>query len=424
MAWIDNLKLRAGYGTVGNDRVASYLTSEIYTVGKYGWGTTSTTALVPNQLANPELKWEGATTVNLGLDFSVFDGRLSLTVDAFQKDTKDLLLAQNLAYVTGWESQWQNIGKIRNRGLEISVRSINFDRKNFSWTTDLNISFIKNTLVSLQDGTAYMLARTGFDSNNTNYDYIAIVGQPLGNMYGYVFDGVYQNSDFVMYPDMSIVLKDGVVDNSAHIGESPYPGYVKYKDLPTIDSDGDGVPDKGDGVISPDDRTVIGNGYPDWYGGITNTFHIYGFDLSFLFQFSYGNDIYNATRFVTTKTTDNGLNMQSEVLDRWTPYHASNAVPSVRGMTMHDIYSRFIEDGSYLRLKNLTVGYSFPEKWINKARISRLRLYLTGSNLFCLTRYSGFDPEVNCKSSPLMPGFDYGAYPKNTSYTIGLEITF
>ena len=424
VSWLDNLKLRAGYGTVGNDRITSYLTSEIYTVGKYGWGTTSTTALVPNQLANPELKWEGATTVNLGLDFSVFDGRLSLTVDAFQKDTKDLLLAQNLAYVTGWESQWQNIGKIRNRGLEISVRSINFDRKNFSWTTDLNISFIKNTLVSLQDGTAYMLARTGFDSNNTNYDYIAMVGQPLGNMYGYVFDGVYQNSDFVISPDMSIVLKDGVVDNSSHIGESPYPGYVKYKDLPTIDSDGDGVPDKGDGVISPDDRTVIGNGYPDWYGGITNTFHIYGFDLSFLFQFSYGNDIYNATRFVTTKTTDNGLNMQAEVLDRWTPYHASNAVPSVKGMTMHDIYSRFIEDGSYLRLKNLTVGYSFPEKWIGKARISRLRLYLTGSNLFCLTKYSGFDPEVNCKSSPLMPGFDYGAYPKNTSYTIGLEITF
>ena len=424
--WIDNLKLRVGYGTVGNDRISNYLTSDIYAVGKFGWGTSSVTALTPNQLANPDLTWEGATTVNLGVDFSVFDGRLNLTVDAFQKDTKDLLLQQNLAYVSGWESQWQNIGKIRNRGLEISISSININRKNFSWSTDLNISFIKNTLVSLLDGTDYMLARTGFDSNNTNYDYIAIVGQPLGNMYGYVFDGVYQYSDFVISPDLSLTLKDGVVDNRSHIANADnlVPGFVKYKDMPTVDTDGDGVPDAGDGVITPDDRTVIGNGYPDWYGGITNTFHIYGFDLSFLLQFSYGNDVYNTTRFMTTKTTDNGLNMQAEVLDRWTPYHASNSVPSVTGMEMHDIYSRFIEDGSFLRLKNLTVGYSFPDRWINKTKISKLRLYLTGSNLFCLTKYSGYDPEVNGKSSPLMPGLDYCAYPKSRVYTIGLELTF
>lgn len=127
---------------------------------------------------------------------------------------------------------------------------------------------------------------------------------------------------------------------------------------------------------------------------------------------------------MTTKTTENGLNMQAEVLDRWTPYHASNAVPTATGMEMHDIYSRFIEDGSYLRLKNLTLGYSFPDKWISKAKISKLRLYLTGSNLFCLTRYSGYDPEVNGKSSPLMPGLDYCAYPKSTVYTVGLELTF
>lgn len=426
VSWMDNLKLRLGYGTVGNDRITSYLTSEIYAVGKYGWGTSSVTALSPNQLANPNLRWEGATTLNLGVDFSIFNERLSLTVDAFQKDTKDLLLQQNLAYVSGWESQWQNIGKIRNRGLEISISSININKKNFSWSTDLNISFIKNTLVSLQDGTDYMLARTGFDSNNTNYDYIAIVGQPLGNMYGYVFDGIYQNSDFVISPDMTLELKEGVVDNRSHIAnpDNLAPGFVKYKDLPTVDTDGDGIPDKGDGKITPDDRTVIGNGYPDWYGGITNTFHIYGFDLSFLLQFSYGNDVYNATRFMTTKTTENGLNMQAEVLDRWTPYHASNAVPTATGMEMHDIYSRFIEDGSYLRLKNLTLGYSFPDKWISKAKISKLRLYLTGSNLFCLTRYSGYDPEVSGKSSPLMPGLDYCAYPKSTVYTVGLELTF
>lgn len=424
VSWLDNLKLRVGYGTVGNDRISSYMTSDIYTVVKLGLGAAQTGALTLNQLSNPNLKWEGSTTTNIGLDFSVLNGRVGLTVDAFMKDTKDLLLQQNLSFISGWESQWQNIGKIRNKGLEISLKTININKKNFSWSTDFNISFIRNELVSLLDGTDYMQARTGFDSNNKNYDYIAIVGQPLGNMYGFEYDGVYQYSDFVIDPDGNMTLKEGVVDNTSHVGVAPTPGFVKYKDQPTIDTDGDGIPDKGDGKITSADRTIIGNGYADWYGGMTNTFHFYGFDLSVVLQFSYGNDVYNVTRFLSTKTKENGLNMRAEVLDRWSPYNASNAVPAVLGMTDHDIYSRFIEDGSYLRIKNATLGYSFPSKWMSKARISKLRLYLSANNLYCLTRYSGYDPEVNVKSSPLMPGLDYGAYPKNTAYTMGLEITF
>ena len=423
-SWLDNLKLRVGYGTVGNDRISSYMTSDIYTVVKYGLGAAQTGALQLNQLSNSNLKWEGSTTMNIGIDFSIFKGRAGLTIDAFQKDTKDLLLQQNLAFVSGWESQWQNIGKIRNRGLEISLNTVNINKKNFSWSTDFNISFIQNELVSLLDGTSYMQARTGFDSNNKNYDYIAIVGQPLGNMYGFEYDGVYQYSDFVIDPDGNMKVKEGVVDNTAHVGVAPTPGYVKYKDQPTIDTDGDGIPDKGDGKITSADRTVIGNGYADWYGGMTNTFHIYGFDLSVVLQFSYGNDVYNVTRYMATKTKENGLNMRTEVLDRWSPYNASNAVPAVLGMTDHDIYSRFIEDGSYLRFKNVTLGYSFPSKWMSKIKVSKLRLYLSANNLYCLTRYSGYDPEVNWKNSPIMPGVDYGSYPKNTAYTMGLEITF
>ena len=129
-------------------------------------------------------------------------------------------------------------------------------------------------------------------------------------------------------------------------------------------------------------------------------------------------------RYLTTKTTENSLNMLSEVLDRWSPYHASSKVPEVRGMTMHDIYSRFIEDGSFIRLKNVTLGYSLPSKLLSRIKVSKLRLYMSANNLYCLTRYSGYDPEVSVKSSPLMPGLDYGAYPKNTAYTMGLEITF
>ena len=421
--WLDNLKLRLGYGIVGNDRITNYLTSDIYTVEKYGHGSGMITALSPNQLANPDLRWEGAETINAGFDISLLNGRISFTADVFQKDTKDLLMQQNLSFVSGWEAQWQNIGKIRNRGLELSFKSVNINKKNFSWSTDLNISFIKNKLVSLLDGTDYMQVRTGFDSNNKNDDYIAIVGQPLGNMFGYEFDGVYQYSDFVMSVDGTLKLKDGVVKTTDSVGNI-YPGFVKFKDQPTIDTDGDGIPDKGDGKITSADRTIIGNGYPDWFGGITNTFHIYGFDLSFMLQFSYGNDVYNVTRYLTTKTKESGLNMRSEIRDRWTSYNASNSVPSVLGMNDHEIYSRFIEDGSYLRLKNLTFGYTFPSKWMSKIKVSKLRLYFSANNLFCLTRYSGYDPEVNGKSNPLMPGLDYCAYPKSTVYNFGLQITF
>ena len=422
--WMDNLKLRVGYGTVGNDRIGNNTTLEIYNIEKVGIGSSQNAALVPAQLSNPDLTWEGSTTVNLGLDFSVFKGRIGLTVDAFVKDTKDLLMKRNLSYISGWESQWQNVGKIRNKGLEISLKTININKRNFSWATNFNISFIDNELVSLLDGTDYMFAHTNFDSSYTNYDYIAKVGESLGAMYGYVHDGNYQYSDFYMASDGTLTLKEGVVDCKTHIGTPIEPGMVKYKDLPTIDTDGDGIPDKGDGKITSDDRTIIGNGYADFYGGLTNTFHIYGFDFSFMLQYSYGNDVYNVTRLLGTRTASSGTNMLTEVLDRWTPYHTSNAVPAVEKKINLDIYSRYIEDGSYVRLKNITLGYTFPSKWMRKAKISKLRLYATAANLFCLTKYSGYDPEVNWKSSALMPGVDFGSYPKNRAVTMGLEISF
>ena len=422
--WLDNLKLRVGYGTVGNDRIGNNTTMEIYNIEKVGIGSSQTAALVPAQLSNPDLTWEGSTTVNLGVDFSAFKGRLGLTIDAFVKDTKDLLMKRNLAFVSGWESQWQNVGKIRNKGLEISLKTININKRNFSWSTNFNISFIDNKLLSLLDGTDYMFAHTNFDSSYTNYDYIAKVGEPLGSMYGYIYDGNYQYSDFYMGSDGSLTLKEGVVDCKTHIGTDVKPGMVKYKDLPTIDTDGDGIPDKGDGKITAADRTIIGNGYADFYGGITNTFHFYGFDFSFVFQYSYGNDVYNVTRLLGTRTASTGVNMLTEVLDRWTPYHTSNKVPAVESKLSVDIYSRYIEDGSYLRLKNITLGYTFPSQWMSKAKISKLRIYATGANLFCLTKYSGYDPEVSWKSSALMPGVDYGSYPKSRAFTMGLEISF
>lgn len=409
---ISNMKLRFGWGTVGNDRITNYLSMDLYTESKYGVGNKQVTTLSPKQLANSNLKWEGSTTANLGVDLGFFENRLNLTADFFIKNTKDLLLAQNLAHVTGFDSQWQNIGKIQNKGIELNITSSNIQTRGFLWQTSLNISFIENTLKSLQDGTVAMYSATRFNSNFTGYDYVARVGSALGQIYGYAFDGVYQTSDFNMTPDGKMILKPGIPDMSEHAGRTVEPGMVKYKDV------------DGDGVITTADRTVIGNGLPKWYGGITNTFNYKNIDLSFMFQFNYGNDVYNATRMFNTQSQDERSNQLAEVADRWTTTHASNRVPSAKGYVKYELYSRFIEDGSFLRLKNITLGYTFPNKWTRKAYISRLRVYGTAQNLFCLTKYSGYDPEVNMKSSPLMPGFDWGAYPKSKVFTFGVEVQF
>ncbi len=409
---IDNLKLRLGWGTVGNDRISSYLSLDLLSSTKYGVGGKQVTVLYPSQLPNKSLKWEGATTTNLGVDLSMFKNRLNLTVDAFVKDSKDLLLAQSLALVSGFGSQWQNVGKLRNKGIEFTLNTINVSRMNFSWTTDFNISFIRNELLSLADGADYLLARSGFNSNFSSYDYIAQVHKAIGSMYGYVFDGVYQASDFNVGPDGILTLKPGVPDISSHAGTAVSPGFVKYKDL------------DGDGVITTDDRTIIGNGQPDWFGGITNSFKLYDFDLSVMLQYSVGGDVYNAQRMYSTQSRLEMQNMLAEVKDRWTATNASNKVPSANGYVAYDVYSRFIEDGSFLRLKNITLGYTLPQKLSRKARLSAVRLYTTAQNLFCLTAYSGFDPEVNMKSSNLMPSFDYGAYPKAKVFTFGAEIKF
>ncbi|GAB6008129.1 SusC/RagA family TonB-linked outer membrane protein [Dysgonomonas reticulitermitis] len=409
---VSNLKFRLGWGVVGNDRISNYLSLDLYEISKYGIGSTTNTVLMPKQLRNENLKWEGSSTVNLGVDLGLFNSRLNFTADLFVKDTKDLLLAQSLAHVTGFSSQYQNIGKIRNKGVELSLNSINIQNKNFQWETNLNISFIKNELRSLQSGVNAMYTRSDFDSNFTENDYVAMVGSSLGLIYGYEFDGVYQHSDFNATPDGSLILKDGVTDNRRLTGGA-FPGGVKYKDK------------DGDGIITTNDRTAIGNAIPKWYGGITNTFNYKGIDLSVLLQFNYGNDVYNATRLYATQSRKGRTNMLAEVADRWTPTNASNKVPSTQGYVTNDVYSRFVEDGSFLRLKNITLGYTFPAKWTKKAYISKLRAYASGQNLFCISGYSGYDPEVSTAgNNPMTPGLDWGAYPKSRVFTFGLEIQF
>ncbi|MDM8324141.1 SusC/RagA family TonB-linked outer membrane protein [Bacteroides gallinaceum] len=411
--WISNMKLRFGWGLVGNDRISNYLSLDLYETTKYGVGNQVVTVLTPKQLRNSNLKWEASSTVNLGLDLGFFDNRLNVTADFFIKNTKDLLLAQSLAHVTGFESQMQNIGKIQNKGIELSLTSSNIERKNFTWQTNFNISFIRNELKALADGVDAMYARSGFDSNFTAYDYVAMVGESLGLIYGYEFDGIYQSDDFYTSASTGeLILKPGVTDNQRYT-EGVEPGVVKYKDQ------------DGDGVITTNDRTVIGNALPKWYGGITNTFNFYGVDFSFMFQFNYGNDVYNATRLFATQSRLGRKNMLAEVADRWSPTNASNNVPKYDGYITNDVYSRFVEDGSFLRLKTMTLGYTFPREWTKKFKVSKLRVYAQAQNLFCITGYSGYDPEVSmAASNPMTPGLDWGAYPKSRIFTVGLDLQF
>ena len=213
-------------------------------------------------------------------------------------------------------------------------------------------------------------------------------------------------------PGGEYILKEGVVNNPGYT-KGIRPGYVKYVDQ------------NGDGKITTDDRTVIGNALPKWYGGITNTFSFYGVDFSFMFQYNYGNDIYNATRVFATQSRRGRVNMLAEVADRWRPDNANNTVPVYDGYVTNDIYSRFVEDGSFLRLKNVTLGYTLPSKLTKKAKISKVRVYASGQNLFCISNYSGFDPEVSTAgSNPMTPGLDWGAYPKSRIFTVGLDIQF
>lgn len=411
--FISNFKLRFGWGTVGNDRISNYLSLDLYEQSKYGVGSNTVVVLTPKQLKNENLKWEGSTTSNLGIDLGFFDNRLNLTADFFIKNTKDLLLEQSLAHVTGFSSQKQNIGKIQNKGIELSLNSTNIQNRNFTWQTDFNISFIRNELKSLQSGVNAMYSRSGFNSEFTDNDYVAIVGSSLGLIYGYEFDGIYQSSDFDRMANGGLVLKPGITRNDRYTTGALEPGVVKYKDQ------------DGDGVITTNDRTVIGNAIPKWFGGITNTFNYKGVDLSVMLQFNYGNDIYNATRLYATQSQNERSNQLAEVADRWTPTHASNKVPSAKGYVKNELYSRFVEDGSFLRLKNITLGYTLPQKWTKKAYISKLRIYGSAQNLFCLTGYSGYDPEVSSASnSPMTPGLDWGAYPKSRVMTFGIDIQF
>lgn len=416
-------KLRASWGLTGNNRVGEYesyallrmlkATSSNIPSGVYPFDNNMTSVgMVPVSLPNKDLKWETTEQWNLGLDLGFLEERIGVNVDLYMKTTRDLLLDAALPQTTGFYSAMKNIGKVRNSGLEFTLNTVNIRRKGFKWSTNFNIAFNKNKVLELAENQTSLLTAAYFDqSYNTQPTYIAKKGYSMGMMYGYQFEGTYKFDDFYKSGDV-YVLRPGVPYFSSE--NNTQPGMPKYKDL------------NGDGVIDTNDRTMIGRGLPIHTGGFTNDFEYKGFDLSIFFQWSYGNDVLNANRlFFENVNNSRNLNQYATYADRWTPENPNSNIPGVKSSSSNKVVSsRVIEDGSFLRLKTLSLGYTLSNKLVKKWGINSARVYVAGENLWTISGYSGYDPEVSIRNSALTPGLDYSAYPRAYAVNFGVSLGF
>ncbi len=432
-SWLDQLKLRYSFGTAGNNNIPSGQLMKQYASSTTSWlSMTQNIFTAGKVLNNPDLTWETTYTHNIGLDFSLFQSRLSGSIEAYQNDTKNLLINFPIPG-SGYDSQYQNVGSTRNRGIELTLNAPLVSNKNFSLNLGGNIAYNINRVTDL-GGLEAIMAQSYWASTEIGDDYIVQVGQPLGNMYGYLSDGMYSVDDFT-WDGAKWVLNDGVVDCSSIIGAAYMrPGAPKYKNF-------DGSEDN---KVTVADRTVIGNASPDFTGGFNLSGYAYGFDFSANFNFMIGNQVYNANKVEFTSSRKyynrNLLNMM-DVDKRWTNIDwttgelitDAETLRSVNaGRTMWNpaigtaVFSDWaVEDASFLRLQSATLGYTLPEDVTKKIHIRKLRLYVTGTNLLCLTKYSGYDPEVDTRrSTPLTPGVDYSAYPKSIGFVAGINLTF
>ncbi len=446
--FINALKFRAGYGELGNNRMNDYLYLTTFrNDGRqfYGINNQAILAYYSNALVNENLKWESNINRNIGMDVTLLKNRIDLTVDLYNNISKDLLLNVPVASTFGYTTQLQNIGKTSNKGYEIQLTAVVLKKKQgVNWTTSFNLSSNVNRIEALgTNQTSFLTGGSGitWGVSGQPADYIIKIGQPVGSMYGLVTDGFYKVSDFDYNTTTSVyTLKTGMVNNSGIIG-AVMPGSIKFKDL------------NGDGVVDlNNDRQVIGNPTPKFTGGWQNTVAYKNWDLSAFVNFSVGNDIYNANKIEFTNGYTNTSNLLDIMKDRFkvvTETGASavwasstNVVYGIAPAALEKLnanatlwtplkgagaftpHSWAIEDGSFLRLNNVTFGYSLPVKNLTKLKMSKLRFYVTANNLAVLTNYTGYDPEVSVKSNPLTPGLDYSAYPKSRSFIFGINASF
>ena len=393
---LSDLKLRLSYGRVGSQAVESYQSLTQLNTAWYTAGGIEIPALAPaGRKPNPDLRWEQQTQFNVGVDAAFLDNRLTVTLDHYRSTTKDLLLVIPLPSTTGFTSQLRNIGSMRNRGIELSVGSVNVQRDRLTWRSAFNVTANRNKVLNLGVDSALFLApRTGnfFAPNDI---YVVKVGQPLGAIFGYAVTGLWQSGDqcYLRNPTSNCV-----------------PGEYKI-----VDSDGDST-------ITAADRIVLGYGDPKFYGGLSNSLAYGRFSLDVFLSFVSGNKVVNAGKAYGCAAIGQA-NERTCVRDRWTPTDTLTDVPRANRSRPRRLYSTFVEDGSYLRLQTLTVGYQLPSRWLRG--VEAAQLYLTGQNLWTVTGYSGFDPDVNSMGGDArFGGIDIGAYPRTRTWNLGLSLTF
>jgi TonB-linked SusC/RagA family outer membrane protein len=418
---ISDAKLRVSYGVTGNNRVGDFsyfpglILSDTY---GYSFGDAiATKGLIYGSMGNSQLKWESTRQLDLGLEVGLFKDRISLSADVYRKTTSNLLLNASLPRTTGFTTVLENIGMVRNQGLELTLNTINIRKSKFSWESNFNIAFNSNKIMELVSGEENLRTSVNWDNFYQAPLYIARVGQPAALFYGYVWDGNYQYSDFDEVAPGRYVLKGNVAtsESTRPAVSTVQPGDIKYKDI------------NGDGVITTADQSIIGNPQPIHTGGFSNSFSYGKFSLNVLLQWSYGNDIYNANRMVFEGNSLGrpGVNQYVNYTNRWTPQNQNNELYRTGGNGPLGYYSsRVIEDGSFLRLKTVALAYSLPSALAKKLYMTNLSFNLSAQNLLVWTKYQGMDPEVSIRQTALTPGFDFSAYPRARTIVFGINANF
>lgn len=436
--WLDDLKLRLSYGTAGNNNIASGLLTQEFQANATSWINGYNSYISPSKtMANADLKWETTITRNVGVDYTMFGSKLTGSIDAYWNNTKDLLIQYPVAG-TGYDYQYRNMGETRNMGLEFALTWNAINKKNFGLTVGANISFNKNKVLSLGQIESIDNISTQWASSEIDQDFVIKKGEPIGQIWGYKSAGRYEVDDFDIEASKAKnkwILKDGVVDCSTVLGTSVRPGSMKLAE----------IKENKTGKITTADRTVIGDTNPAHTGGFNINARVYGFDLTANFNWSVGNDVYNANAIEYTQTSKYQYRNLIDKMasgSRWTNIDANgnllnwNNAEELAALnantTMWSPYTGkyvltdyYVEDASFLRLSTLTLGYTLPTTLTKRVGINSLRFYVTAYNVFCITNYSGFDPEVSAiRRTNLTPGVDYSAYPKSRQFVIGLNLNF
>ena len=397
--WLNNqvvtgFKLRTSYGLTGNQAIGPYQSLARISKSFFVINSTSVNTVRPTSIANSDLTWETTSQFNIGADIAFLDDRISLTAEYYRKETNDLLFSVPIPIFSGYQTRLENLGSIENKGLELQLDA-QVLVSTFKWSTNFNVTLNKNKVLELPDNVDILYSSAPSNNGGTMETSLLRVGEPVGVFYGYVYEGVYQAGD-TFIPGGGFETSEG--------GE-------RFSDI------------DGNQILDSDDRTIIGDPNPKAVWGFNNDFSYKGIYLNMFFQAFTGGDMLNLVRLDMDRLSGN-TNATKDALRRWTPENTDTDVPKAAAGRVSRVSSRFVEDGSFLRLKNISLGYDFDSSVLKKLGIGSARVYVSGQNLLTVTNYSGVDPEVGYRSSNVNLGLDYDSYPNTKAYTVGINLTF